>query len=151
MRGQSLLKKERKNETKKKRVAFATYLNVIHEIKRPIFFSLEISFNCQRDKNNKKLITCFSYAIQKFRWHEKRAKAICTTKQSILMILSSFFRSILNRQLPAPYVKAGPNGTSIPLPATVLLGRRCPPDKVRPLPPTPSHQSEYSILRNFYH
>lgn len=37
-----------------------------------------------------------------------------------------------------PYAKAGSNGgTSIPLPATVLVTRRCPPDKVRPLPPTP--------------
>lgn len=49
----------------------------------------------------------------------------------------------LNRQLPAPYGKPGPNGTAIPLPATVLVTRRCPPDKVRPLPPTPSHQSKY--------
>lgn len=54
---------------------------------------------------------------------------------------------LTNRQLPAPYGKPGPNGTSIPLPATVLVARRCPPDKVRPLPPTPSHQSKcYSIM-----
>ena len=39
-----------------------------------------------------------------------------------------------------PYSKGGANGgTSIPLPATVSVTRRCPPDKVRPLPPTPGH------------
>lgn len=40
-----------------------------------------------------------------------------------------------------PYSKVGANGsgTAIPLPATVLVQRRCPPDKVRPLPPTPGH------------
>ncbi|XP_049282347.1 uncharacterized protein LOC125763349 isoform X3 [Anopheles funestus] len=47
-----------------------------------------------------------------------------------------------NRQLPVPYAKAGVNGgTAIPLPATVLVTRRCPPDKVRPLPPTPNQQT----------
>ncbi|XP_037047958.1 protein sickie isoform X5 [Bradysia coprophila] len=46
----------------------------------------------------------------------------------------------VKRQLPVPYSKVGANGgTAIPLPATVLVQRRCPPDKVRPLPPTPGH------------
>uniref|UniRef100_A0A182F5C2 Uncharacterized protein n=1 Tax=Anopheles albimanus TaxID=7167 RepID=A0A182F5C2_ANOAL len=46
------------------------------------------------------------------------------------------------RQLPVPYAKPGVNGgTAIPLPATVLVTRRCPPDKVRPLPPTPNQQT----------
>uniref|UniRef100_A0A182NEM2 Protein sickie n=1 Tax=Anopheles dirus TaxID=7168 RepID=A0A182NEM2_9DIPT len=45
-------------------------------------------------------------------------------------------------QLPVPYAKANVNGgTAIPLPATVLVTRRCPPDKVRPLPPTPNQQT----------
>ncbi|GAB0099371.1 hypothetical protein DMENIID0001_152270 [Sergentomyia squamirostris] len=48
----------------------------------------------------------------------------------------------VRRQLPLSYAKAGPNGgTAIPLPATVLVTRRCPPDKVRPLPPTPGQQT----------
>lgn len=49
-----------------------------------------------------------------------------------------------------PYSKAGVNGgTSIPLPATVLVTRRCPPDKVRPLPPTPGHSPcKYQYIRN---
>ncbi|XP_062542460.1 protein sickie-like [Armigeres subalbatus] len=47
-----------------------------------------------------------------------------------------------NRQLPVPYTKPGVNGgTAIPLPATVMVTRRCPPDKVRPLPPTPNQQT----------
>lgn len=49
------------------------------------------------------------------------------------------------RQIAVPYGKVQHHntngglvgGTSIPLPATVLASRRCPPDKVRPLPPTP--------------
>uniref|UniRef100_A0A1I8NF63 Uncharacterized protein n=1 Tax=Musca domestica TaxID=7370 RepID=A0A1I8NF63_MUSDO len=45
--------------------------------------------------------------------------------------------SMVNRQIPQAYTKA--NGTAIPLPATVMVQRRCPPDKVRPLPPTPNH------------
>lgn len=50
------------------------------------------------------------------------------------------------RQLPTPYSKSGTNGgTSIPLPATVLVTRRCPPDKVRPLPPTPGQQTGKNI------
>ncbi|XP_073822561.1 sickie isoform X2 [Musca autumnalis] len=44
---------------------------------------------------------------------------------------------MVNRQIPQAYTKA--NGTAIPLPATVMVQRRCPPDKVRPLPPTPNH------------
>uniref|UniRef100_A0A182P2R0 Protein sickie n=1 Tax=Anopheles epiroticus TaxID=199890 RepID=A0A182P2R0_9DIPT len=49
---------------------------------------------------------------------------------------------VMQRQLPVPYAKAGVNGgTAIPLPATVLVTRRCPPDKVRPLPPTPNQQT----------
>ncbi|XP_055681373.1 protein sickie isoform X4 [Lutzomyia longipalpis] len=52
-----------------------------------------------------------------------------------------------NRQLPLSYAKAGPNGgTAIPLPATVLVTRRCPPDKVRPLPPTPGQQASATTL-----
>uniref|UniRef100_A0A182Q5T3 Protein sickie n=1 Tax=Anopheles farauti TaxID=69004 RepID=A0A182Q5T3_9DIPT len=48
----------------------------------------------------------------------------------------------VRRQLPVPYAKANVNGgTAIPLPATVLVTRRCPPDKVRPLPPTPNQQT----------
>ncbi|XP_055385781.1 protein sickie-like isoform X2 [Condylostylus longicornis] len=43
----------------------------------------------------------------------------------------------VKRQKSTPYSKT--NGTAIPLPATVLVQRRCPPDKVRPLPPTPNH------------
>uniref|UniRef100_A0A1I8QBP7 AAA+ ATPase domain-containing protein n=1 Tax=Stomoxys calcitrans TaxID=35570 RepID=A0A1I8QBP7_STOCA len=43
----------------------------------------------------------------------------------------------VRRQIPQAYTKA--NGTAIPLPATVMVQRRCPPDKVRPLPPTPNH------------
>ncbi|XP_053692535.1 protein sickie-like [Sabethes cyaneus] len=47
-----------------------------------------------------------------------------------------------NRQLPVPYAKPGVNGgTAIPQPATVMVTRRCPPDKVRPLPPTPNQQT----------
>ncbi|KAM7351136.1 sickie isoform 4-T4 [Cochliomyia hominivorax] len=45
--------------------------------------------------------------------------------------------TMVNRQIPQAYTKA--NGTAIPLPATVMVQRRCPPDKVRPLPPTPNH------------
>ncbi|XP_036321700.1 protein sickie isoform X2 [Rhagoletis pomonella] len=45
---------------------------------------------------------------------------------------------MLNRQIPSAYSKAN-GGTAIPLPATVMVQRRCPPDKVRPLPPTPNH------------
>ncbi|CAD6997738.1 unnamed protein product [Ceratitis capitata] len=41
-------------------------------------------------------------------------------------------------QIPTAYSKAN-GGTAIPLPATVMVQRRCPPDKVRPLPPTPNH------------
>lgn len=44
------------------------------------------------------------------------------------------------RQLPV-YTKTANGATAIPMPATVLVTRRCPPDKVRPLPPTPNHQS----------
>ncbi|KAL7031114.1 hypothetical protein ACKWTF_006898 [Chironomus riparius] len=44
------------------------------------------------------------------------------------------------RQLPV-YTKTANGATAIPLPATVLVTRRCPPDKIRPLPPTPNHQS----------
>ncbi|XP_055847329.1 protein sickie isoform X8 [Episyrphus balteatus] len=44
----------------------------------------------------------------------------------------------VRRQIPNAYGK-GNGGTAIPLPATVLVQRRCPPDKVRPLPPTPNH------------
>lgn len=53
-----------------------------------------------------------------------------------------FFFFFHCRTLPAPYTKGSTNGTgtAIPLPATVLVQRRCPPDKVRPLPPTPNHQ-----------
>ncbi|XP_058816201.1 protein sickie-like [Topomyia yanbarensis] len=48
----------------------------------------------------------------------------------------------VRRQLPVPYAKPGINGgTAIPLPATVMVARRCPPDKVRPLPPTPNQQT----------
>ncbi|XP_062553040.1 protein sickie-like [Armigeres subalbatus] len=48
----------------------------------------------------------------------------------------------VRRQLPVPYTKPGVNGgTAIPLPATVMVTRRCPPDKVRPLPPTPNQQT----------
>ncbi|XP_055612776.1 protein sickie-like [Uranotaenia lowii] len=49
-------------------------------------------------------------------------------------------------QLPVPYAtKPGLNGgTAIPLPATVMVTRRCPPDKVRPLPPTPNQQTGLS-------
>ncbi|XP_028895905.2 protein sickie isoform X4 [Zeugodacus cucurbitae] len=46
--------------------------------------------------------------------------------------------TMLNRQIPTAYSKAN-GGTAIPLPATVMVQRRCPPDKVRPLPPTPNH------------
>ncbi|XP_037959838.1 protein sickie isoform X2 [Teleopsis dalmanni] len=44
----------------------------------------------------------------------------------------------VRRQIPTAYSKAN-GGTAIPLPATVMVQRRCPPDKVRPLPPTPNH------------
>ncbi|XP_055389466.1 protein sickie-like isoform X2 [Condylostylus longicornis] len=44
----------------------------------------------------------------------------------------------VKRQIPVPYSKTN-GGTAIPLPATVLVQRRCPPDKIRPLPPTPNH------------
>ncbi|KAL5280209.1 NAV2 family protein [Megaselia abdita] len=44
----------------------------------------------------------------------------------------------VRRQIPVAYSKTN-GGTAIPLPATVLVQRRCPPDKVRPLPPTPNH------------
>ncbi|XP_044250812.1 protein sickie isoform X1 [Drosophila takahashii] len=45
---------------------------------------------------------------------------------------------MVNRQIAPAYAKVN-GGTSIPLPATVMVQRRCPPDKVRPLPPTPNH------------
>ncbi|XP_043070626.1 protein sickie isoform X3 [Drosophila grimshawi] len=45
---------------------------------------------------------------------------------------------MVNRQIPPAYGKVN-GGTAIPLPATVMVQRRCPPDKVRPLPPTPNH------------
>ncbi|KAG5683213.1 hypothetical protein PVAND_012509 [Polypedilum vanderplanki] len=48
--------------------------------------------------------------------------------------------AIKQRQLPV-YTKTANGATAIPMPATVLVTRRCPPDKVRPLPPTPNHQS----------
>ncbi|XP_041448224.1 protein sickie isoform X2 [Drosophila obscura] len=44
---------------------------------------------------------------------------------------------MVNRQIAPAYKVNG--GTAIPLPATVMVQRRCPPDKVRPLPPTPNH------------
>uniref|UniRef100_A0A182J1L1 Uncharacterized protein n=1 Tax=Anopheles atroparvus TaxID=41427 RepID=A0A182J1L1_ANOAO len=60
-------------------------------------------------------------------------------KKTMLMMMMVTGASI---QLPVPYAKAGVNGgTAIPLPATVLVTRRCPPDKVRPLPPTPNQQT----------
>lgn len=63
----------------------------------------------------------------------------CDFRASLLIFS---FLSFHFRQLPVPYSKAGINGgTAIPLPATVLVTRRCPPDKVRPLPPTPNQQS----------
>ncbi|EDW25610.1 GL26328 [Drosophila persimilis] len=43
----------------------------------------------------------------------------------------------VRRQIAPAYKVNG--GTAIPLPATVMVQRRCPPDKVRPLPPTPNH------------
>ncbi|XP_043498796.1 protein sickie isoform X2 [Polistes fuscatus] len=59
-------------------------------------------------------------------------------------------------RLPSPYNKqsgvggcagVGPgSATSIPLPATVAATRRCPPDKVRPVP-TPTHQSPLGGLK----
>uniref|UniRef100_A0A182YFX4 Protein sickie n=1 Tax=Anopheles stephensi TaxID=30069 RepID=A0A182YFX4_ANOST len=58
------------------------------------------------------------------------------------MMLMTGLQLRRQRQLPVPYAKAGVNGgTAIPLPATVLVTRRCPPDKVRPLPPTPNQQT----------
>ncbi|KAH8325857.1 hypothetical protein KR067_009256 [Drosophila pandora] len=45
---------------------------------------------------------------------------------------------MVNRQIAPAYTKVN-GGTAIPLPATVMVQRRCPPDKVRPLPPTPNH------------
>lgn len=56
----------------------------------------------------------------------------------MILFLLLFIFSSISRQIPAPYSKAN-GGTAIPLPATVLVQRRCPPDKVRPLPPTPNH------------
>ncbi|KAI8119920.1 Protein sickie, partial [Lucilia cuprina] len=53
-----------------------------------------------------------------------------------IVLFFLFFLHIF-RQIPQAYTKA--NGTAIPLPATVMVQRRCPPDKVRPLPPTPNH------------
>ncbi|XP_053958598.1 protein sickie-like [Anastrepha ludens] len=44
----------------------------------------------------------------------------------------------VRRQISSAYSKTN-GGTAIPLPATVMVQRRCPPDKVRPLPPTPNH------------
>ncbi|XP_030381243.1 protein sickie-like [Scaptodrosophila lebanonensis] len=44
-----------------------------------------------------------------------------------------------NRKQIAPAYAKVNGGTAIPLPATVMVQRRCPPDKVRPLPPTPNH------------
>uniref|UniRef100_A0A6P4E255 Protein sickie-like isoform X1 n=1 Tax=Drosophila rhopaloa TaxID=1041015 RepID=A0A6P4E255_DRORH len=44
----------------------------------------------------------------------------------------------VRRQIAPAYAKVN-GGTAIPLPATVMVQRRCPPDKVRPLPPTPNH------------
>lgn len=58
---------------------------------------------------------------------------------SVLQLAYSVFSSTLSyRQIPTAYSKAN-GGTAIPLPATVMVQRRCPPDKVRPLPPTPNH------------
>lgn len=50
----------------------------------------------------------------------------------------SLFSPLHYRQIPSAYAKVN-GGTAIPLPATVMVQRRCPPDKVRPLPPTPNH------------
>ncbi|XP_034945344.1 protein sickie isoform X2 [Chelonus insularis] len=52
-------------------------------------------------------------------------------------------------RLPSPYNKqtaagVGSTGTSIPLPATVAATRRCPPDKVRPVP-APTHQTQLGL------
>ncbi|XP_037911358.1 protein sickie isoform X4 [Hermetia illucens] len=58
--------------------------------------------------------------------------------QAIQQPQSVCTEAMATRQIPAPYSKAN-GGTAIPLPATVLVQRRCPPDKVRPLPPTPNH------------
>lgn len=66
----------------------------------------------------------------------------------IVIFLFSFFHC---RQIPQAYTKA--NGTAIPLPATVMVQRRCPPDKVRPLPPTPNHtpcKYEKENNKNFF-
>ncbi|XP_061390895.1 protein sickie [Musca vetustissima] len=60
-----------------------------------------------------------------------------TNSTSTIQNIQNGNDSMVNRQIPQAYTKA--NGTAIPLPATVMVQRRCPPDKVRPLPPTPNH------------
>jgi len=61
----------------------------------------------------------------------------------MLITLCTFFFDY--RQIAPAYAKVN-GGTAIPLPATVMVQRRCPPDKVRPLPPTPNHTPcKYSI------
>lgn len=63
--------------------------------------------------------------------------------------LSSHFNSYRQKQLPVLYGKSttvnGGGTTSIPLPQTVSVTRRCPPDKIRPLPPTPD-QSQSKLI-----
>lgn len=58
----------------------------------------------------------------------------------VVVNIAKLFFFAYFRQLPV-YTKTANGATAIPLPATVLVTRRCPPDKVRPLPPTPNHQS----------
>lgn len=67
--------------------------------------------------------------------------SVCVNVLFLPVLVSGF------RQLPVPYTKPGVNGgTAIPLPATVMVTRRCPPDKVRPLPPTPNQQTGKSTM-----
>lgn len=67
---------------------------------------------------------------------------IVITKFQIFVVINftEIFVCIYFRQLPV-YTKTANGATAIPLPATVLVTRRNLPDKVRPLPPTPNHQS----------
>lgn len=72
-------------------------------------------------------------------------RAECFRRKQVVFINISFhvflFRlnSYRQKQLPVLYGKSSVNGgaTSIPLPQSVSVTRRCPPDKIRPLPPTP--------------
>ncbi|TMW54408.1 hypothetical protein DOY81_000511, partial [Sarcophaga bullata] len=91
-----------------------------------------------------KAVLALFFALSRFKQQSKQSK--CNNATAGLSIKAEIHQQPnttthqqqqQHQQIPQAYTKA--NGTAIPLPATVMVQRRCPPDKVRPLPPTPNH------------